>query len=159
MAEQQVWWRPNVQDNAECSVFISIMMTSLNGNIFRVTGPLCGNSPMTVELPSQRPATHNFVFFGLRLNRRLSKQSIRRCFETSSRSLWRHCNVIRVSSKCQNNNLTERTSWRLSRISICQVKKCCCLCRLAFQQVIPQKNVYNICASIPKHGMWNVWFC
>ena len=28
------------------------------------------------------------------LNKRLSKQSIRRWFETPSRSLWRHCNVI-----------------------------------------------------------------
>ena len=52
------------------------MIASLNGNIFRVTGPLCGNSPVTGEFPSQRPVTRSFdVFFDLRLNKRLSKQS------------------------------------------------------------------------------------
>ena len=45
-------------------------MTSSNGNILRVTDPLTG------EFPSQRPATRSFgVFFDLRLNKRLSKQS------------------------------------------------------------------------------------
>ena len=34
------------------------------------------------------------VFFDLRPNKRLSKQSWRRWFETQSRSLWRHCNGI-----------------------------------------------------------------
>ena len=55
---------------------------------------LCtGNSPLTGEFPSQRPVTRSFdVFFGLRLNKRLSKQSRHRWFETPSRPLWRHCN-------------------------------------------------------------------
>ena len=40
------------------------MMTSSNGNIFRVTAPLWGNSPGTSEFPSQRPVTQSFdVFF------------------------------------------------------------------------------------------------
>ena len=53
-----------------------------------------GNSPVTGEFPSQRPVTHSFdVFFDLRLNKRLSKQSRRRWLETPSCSLWRHCNV------------------------------------------------------------------
>ena len=48
-------------------------MTSSNGNIFRVTGHLCGEFTGTGE---QRPVTRNFdVFFDLRLNKRLSKQS------------------------------------------------------------------------------------
>ena len=35
-----------------------------------------GNSPVTGEFPAQRPVTRNFdVFFDLRLNKRLSKQS------------------------------------------------------------------------------------
>ena len=56
---------------------------------------LCaGNSPVTGELPTQRPATRSFdVFFELRLNQQLSKQWRRRWFETPSRSLWRHCNL------------------------------------------------------------------
>ena len=52
-----------------------------------------GNSPVTGEFPSQRPVTRNFdVFFDLRLNKRLSKQSSGWLYETPSRSLWRHCN-------------------------------------------------------------------
>ena len=55
---------------------------------------LCvGNSPVTGEFPSQRPVTQSFdVFFDLRLNKRLSKQSWGWWFETPSCSLWRHCN-------------------------------------------------------------------
>ena len=54
---------------------------------------LCvGNSPVTGEFPLQRPVTRNFdVFFDLRLNKRLSKQSWGWWFETASTSLWRHC--------------------------------------------------------------------
>ena len=61
-------------------------MTSSNGNIFRVTGLLWGISrtkASDVEL---------WCFFYLRLNKRLSKCSRRRWFETPSHSLWRHCN-------------------------------------------------------------------
>ena len=56
---------------------------------------LCvGNSPVTGEFPSQRPLTWSFdVFLDLRLNKRLSKQSICRWFKMSPCSLWRHCNV------------------------------------------------------------------
>ena len=56
-----------------------------------------GNSPVPVpgEFPAQRPVTRNFdVFFDLRLNKRLSKQSWGWGFETLSRPLWRHCNVL-----------------------------------------------------------------
>ena len=68
-------------------------MTSWNGNIFCVTGLFAGNSPVTGNFPSQMPMMWNVdVFFDLRLNKRLSKQSILRWFETPSRSLWRHCN-------------------------------------------------------------------
>ena len=74
--------------------WVCYMMTSSNGNIFRVTGSLCaGNSPVTGEFPSQRPVTRSFdVFFDLRLNKQLSKQSRRRWYETSSCWLWRHYN-------------------------------------------------------------------
>ena len=49
-----------------------------------------GNSPVTGEFPSQRPVTRSFdVFFDLRLNKRLSKQSRSWWFETPS--LWCHC--------------------------------------------------------------------
>ena len=45
------------------------MMTSSNGNIFRVTGPLCGEFTGPGEFPTQRPVMRSFdVFFDLRLN-------------------------------------------------------------------------------------------
>ena len=69
------------------------MMTSSNGNIFRVTGPLCGEFTGPGEFPTQRPVTRSFdVFFDLLLNKRLSKQPWGWWFETLSWSLWRHCN-------------------------------------------------------------------
>ena len=52
------------------------------------------NSPVPGEFPAQRPVTRSFdVFFDLRLNKRLSKQSWGWWFETISCSLWRHRNV------------------------------------------------------------------
>ena len=74
---------------------VSSIMTSSNGNIFRVTGPCAGNSLVVGELPSQRPVTRSFeVFYDLLLNskKRMSKQSVRLWFRTPSRS-WRHFNV------------------------------------------------------------------
>ena len=67
------------------------LMTSSNGYIFRATGPLCGDSPVTGEFPSQRPVTRSFGVL-YELIKRLIKQSRRRWFETLSLSLWRHCN-------------------------------------------------------------------
>ena len=52
-----------------------------------------GNSPVTGEFPVQRPVTRSFdVFFDLRPNKRLSKQSWGWWFETPLRPLWRNCN-------------------------------------------------------------------
>ena len=67
-----------------------------------------GNSPVSGELPPQRPVTRSFdVFFDLLLNKRLSKQSWRWWFETPCRSLWRHCNAqkqkIRLSMEPKRN--------------------------------------------------------
>ena len=53
-----------------------------------------GNSPVPGEFPAQRPATRSFdVFFDLRLNERLGKQSWGWWFETLLLPLWHHCNV------------------------------------------------------------------
>ena len=74
--------------------FVIEMMASSNGNIFRVTGHLCG------EFPTQRPITRSFdVYFDLRTNKRLSKQSWRWWFETPSRPLWHHRNGDDTSGK------------------------------------------------------------
>ena len=47
------------------------MMTSSNGNIFRVTGHLS----VPGEFPAQKPVTRGFDVFYVRLNKGLSKQS------------------------------------------------------------------------------------
>ena len=54
---------------------------------------LCAeNSPFTGEFPSQKPVTRSFdVFYDLRLNKQLSKQSRRRWFEMPSHPFWCHC--------------------------------------------------------------------
>ena len=58
-------------------------MTSSNGNIFRVTDHLCGE--FTGEFPTRRLVTQSFdIFFDLRRNKRLSKQSWGWWFETLS---------------------------------------------------------------------------
>ena len=54
-----------------------------------------GNSPVPGEFPTQRPVTRSFdVFFDLRVNKRLSKQSWGWWYETPSCPLWSHHNVI-----------------------------------------------------------------
>ena len=63
------------------------MMTSSNGNIFRVNGHLCGEFTGPWWIPHTKASD-------LRLNKRLSKQSWGWWFETLSRSLWRHHNEL-----------------------------------------------------------------
>ena len=82
------------------------------------------NSPVNGEFPAQRPVTRSFdVFFDLRLNKRLSKQSWGWWFETQSRPLWRHRNAScgsdlkkSVESKFQSLFLSSRdkTSLKLN---------------------------------------------
>ena len=103
----------------------SIMMTSLNGNIFRVTGPLFGKFTGPGEFPAQRPVTRSFdVFFDLRLNKRLSEQSWGWWFETLSRPSWRHRNAMRqwcVASMIPTL-LAGKSWWTESRI-VCDLKR------------------------------------
>ena len=70
------WWRHQMK------IFSALLATC------------AGNSPVPGEFPTQRPLTRSFdVFFHLRLNKRLSKQSWGWWFETLSRPLWRHLNA------------------------------------------------------------------
>ena len=83
-------------------IYKHAMMTSSNGNIFRVTDHLCGEFTGPRWIPPQRPVKRSFdVFFDLRLNKRLSKQSWGWWFETLSNPLWRHSNAI-----CHGSSMT-----------------------------------------------------
>ena len=60
-----------------------------------------GNTPVPGEFHAQRPVTPSFdVFFDLRLNKSLSKQSWGWWFETLSRPLWRHRNDVYAMQSC-----------------------------------------------------------
>ena len=76
-----------------------------------------GNSPVPGEFPAQKPVTRSYdVFFDLRLNKRLSKQSWGWWFETLPRPLWRHSNgsCIDITHLCGWNQLT--IPWSLTRL-------------------------------------------
>ena len=68
------------------------MVTSSNGNIFRVTGHLCGEFTGPRWIPRKKVTRSSDVFFDLRLNKRWSKQSWGWWFKTQSCPLWRHRN-------------------------------------------------------------------
>ena len=74
-----------------CMLPVNIVaMTSSNGNIFRVTGPLRGKFTGHRWIPHTKAS--DAELWCLRSNKRLSKQSWAWWFETQSRSLWCHCN-------------------------------------------------------------------
>ena len=92
-------------------IALGIRMTSSNGNIFRVTGLLCGEFTGHRWIPrtkASRPVTLRFdVFFDRhRLNKRLGgKQSWGWWFETPLRSLWRHCNDVDSENRVENSQV------------------------------------------------------
>ena len=78
---------------------------------------LCaGNAPVSGEFPTQRPVTRSFdVFFDLRLNKRLNKQSWGWWFETLSRPFWRHRNGPVFSRAVLMTAVSFVTKIRISR--------------------------------------------
>ena len=77
-----------------------------------------GNSPVN-EFRAQRPVTRSFeLFFNLRLNKRLSKQSWDWWFETPSRSLWHHCNERKEHSKQKWQHTKNVTNWSLEDLGL-----------------------------------------
>ena len=95
-----VWFWTVLTDNEEGKLFespTSVIERSWwrhQMEAFSALLTICaGNSPVPGEFPAQRPVTQSFdIFFDLRPNKRLSKQSWGWWFETLSPSLWRHCN-------------------------------------------------------------------
>ena len=79
------------------------MMASSNGNIFRVTGPLWGESIGDRWIPLTNASDADlWCFFDLPLNKRSSKNPRCRWFEMSSNSSWRRCNVFFQNLKIQS---------------------------------------------------------
>ena len=70
-------------------------------------------SPVNGEGPVMRSFD---VFFDLRLNKRLSKQSRRRWFETLSSSLWRHCNDLNQNFKHDWGKSVWKSRFKMSLI-------------------------------------------
>ena len=72
----------------------NIMMTSSNGNIFRVTGHLCGQFTDHRWIPHTKASDAELWCFSLicaRINGGVNSWGW--WFETPSLSFWRHCNV------------------------------------------------------------------
>ena len=78
------------------------MMTPSNGNIFRVTGPMWGETSGHCEFSSRRPVTRGFdVFFDECLNKRLITVQMPVIWDVMAlRSLWRHCNEYIMIRTC-----------------------------------------------------------
>ena len=73
-------------------------MTSPNGNIFRVTGPLWGESPGHRWIPFTKASdTELWCFLWSALEQTIEQTIEKQWFETSSRLLWRHCNVCNIA--------------------------------------------------------------
>ena len=86
-----------------CWSFIEIMMTSSNGNIFRVTSPLCGKFTGPQWIPHTKASDAElWCFLWSTPNKRLSKQMQGWWFETHSPPLWRHSNVLGVDEMISN---------------------------------------------------------
>ena len=89
---------------------IVFMVTSSNGNIFRVTGPLCGEFTGHQWIPrTKASAAELWCLLWSAPHKKLSEQSWGWWSETPSRPLSRHCNVfihrnlvisLLCSSKC-----------------------------------------------------------
>ena len=102
--------------------------------------------------PSQRAVTRSFgVLLDLCLNKRLSKQSRRRWFETPSRSLWRHCNEswFLLSMLFSKWGLTQDAQW--------------CIDCASGNRVNPWHRLWVVACSVLNHyqnqrwiaGIWN----
>ena len=88
-------------------LYIFSIMTSSNGNIWCVTGPLRGESADHWWIPITKiSGMELWCFFDFNLNKKLSKQSRCWCFDMLLHSLWRHCNYSSIHLKigCQKIN-------------------------------------------------------
>ena len=93
-----------------CFHMKAVMISSSNGNIFSVTGHLCGEftGPW-------------WIFFYLRLNKRFSKQWWGCLFETLSRALWRHRNGAGKKKPRHRHHILTLKTYAASVMNILQI--------------------------------------
>ena len=105
--QPNIWYHVNCNGRLDCGVELATslqnggdwhwgMMTSSNGNIFRVTCRLCGEYTDHRWIPRKKAsdkAIWCFLGSAAELNKRLNKRMWGWWFETPSRPLWRQCNV------------------------------------------------------------------
>ena len=73
----------------------NFVMTSSNGNIFRVTGPLWGESTGHQWIPLIKVSDAELSSFLWSEPQQTVEQTMEtRWFDTPWRSLWRHCNIV-----------------------------------------------------------------
>ena len=86
------WWR--TIESLESFCLFKVIWWRHQMKTFSALLAICaGNSPVPGEFPAQSDA-ELWCFLRSALNQRLSKQSWGWRFETPSRPLWRHCNVV-----------------------------------------------------------------
>ena len=84
--------------------YLLIMMTSSDGNIFRVTGLLCGEFTGHRWIPHTKASDAELWCF--LSTRQLSKQWRRWWYETLLRSSWRHCNERRLFDAMRSDDVS-----------------------------------------------------
>ena len=107
-------------------------MTSLNGNNFPVTGPLCEGFTGHRWIPLTK-GSDTELWCVLWPAPEKSKQSRRRWFESPLRSLLRHCNV-EMSSARQNSCC--------SGLDVLYTRACIIYCEL--RQIKSCRNIYRL---------------
>ena len=116
------------------------MLTSSNGNIFRVAGHLCGAFIGYQWIPAQRPVTRNFdVFFHLCLNKQLSKQWWGWWFE----KLRCHCTQYDITVMIYCEIVPRSLDLTDDKSTLVQIMAWCCQATLHWKQYIHDINTNN----------------
>ena len=122
-----------------------------------------GNSPVPGEFPAQRPVARSFnVFFDLRLNKRLSKQSWGWWFETQSRPLCRHCygcNFLSFAPSSKEYNMFSIvwSWWMFTVIFVFHIFSCDQAALWMVQSVRPSVRL-SVCLSV-RLSVTPFWLC
>ena len=108
----------SLQQDPQLNRVCVCMMMSSNGNIFRVTGHLCGEFTGTRWIPHTKASDAELWCFSLICVYITVKQSGGWWFETLSRPLWRHCNVCDILHPVEyvSHWITQGPIWSCNQI-------------------------------------------